>query len=218
MALGATLIISGLAFVIGAIWGEASGPPDGDIAWLYVVGGAQLLAPFVLFGTLLLAPVRTLPFAGMAPRWSKWLSEPPTPTDGIRPRRVWLVVIPAAYGGALAGSILARMPAKLPGIALGLPFLLDLERAAAIVAAVAAVLIFAALTARGKLPTTVGSVGYPETVRAEENRLATELLAQNLPPRVVTLERAEEENAKALKLVQQELQALRSRLDAIPDL
>jgi hypothetical protein len=50
------------------------------------------------------------------------------------------------------------MPARLPGLALDLPLLLDLERATAILAAVGSVLIFAVFTSRGYLPTLLGNM------------------------------------------------------------
>ena len=71
----------------------------------------------------------------------KWLATAPHPSARLRPWRGWQLAIPGAYVAAVVVSIRYGMPARLPGVALGLPFVLDLERAAAILGAIAAVFI-----------------------------------------------------------------------------
>jgi hypothetical protein len=87
----------------------------------------------------------------MAGRLVRRLAEPPEGEELLRPSRAWLLAIPSAYVIAVGGSVLYGTPAKLPGVALGLPLLLDLERAAAVLTVTAGVLIFALLTSRGQL-------------------------------------------------------------------
>jgi hypothetical protein len=57
--------------------------------------------------------------------------------------RGWLIVIPGIYTVGFVASVLYGVPAKLPGLALGFPVLLDLERAGAVLAVAAVVSIFA---------------------------------------------------------------------------
>jgi hypothetical protein len=76
--------------------------------------------------------------------------------------RGWLIVIPGIYMACFVTSVLYGVPAKLPGVALGFPVLLDLERAGAVLAMAAVVSIFAYMTSLGHLPSQVGNViGYP---------------------------------------------------------
>jgi len=78
-------------------------------------------------------------------------------------------VIPGTYVAGFAASVLYGVPARLPGVALGFPVLLDLERAGAVFAVVAVVSIFAYMTSLGHLPSQFGNViGYPITDRQHE--------------------------------------------------
>jgi len=115
------------------------------------------------------------------------LAEPPDGEELLRPSRVWLLAIPSAYAVAVSGSVLYGTPAKLPGVALGLPLLLDLERAAAVLAAIASVLIFALLTSRGHLPTQFGNLAYPAVGRQQESTRHVVELDQRLERRLVPL-------------------------------
>jgi hypothetical protein len=73
----------------------------------------------------------------------------------------WLILIPGIYMAGFVASVLYGVPAKLPGVALGFPVLLDLERAGAVLAVAAVVSIFAYMTSLGHLPSQVGNViGY----------------------------------------------------------
>jgi hypothetical protein len=78
----------------------------------------------------------------------------------LTPSWWWFSLIIICYGGAVIASVAHGTPKHLPGIALGLPALLHLERAAALLAVVAAVAIVAYLTRLGHLPTQFGNVGY----------------------------------------------------------
>src|SRR3989442_15985922 len=80
-----------------------------------------------------------------ARRLAEWLLASPRGPDPMSPRRGWLFVILVAYAVAFLVSVLYGTPRKLPGVALGSPFLLELERAAAILGAFSTVLIFAQL-------------------------------------------------------------------------
>ena len=112
---------------------------------------------------------------------------------------------------AVVGSALYGTPAKLPGVALGLPLLLDLERAAAVLAVTAGVLIFALLTSRGHLPTQFGNVAYPAVGRQEELTRRVAELDQRLERRPVPLEEGSRTNNEALPLITSELTELSAR-------
>lgn len=114
----------------------------------------------------------------------------PLPPDGR-----WLAAILAVFLAFVGVSILIGVPTKLPGIALGSAALLHIERAAAGLAILAAVGIFAFQTSRGELPTQLGSfAGYPDaaarqSTEEEVNRRVVERL-ENLERRVVPVENA----------------------------
>ena len=83
-----------------------------------------------------------------------------THTTPLKPSWWWFVLISASYAAALVASLCYGAPKHLPGIALGLPVLLHLERAGAMVAVVAAVAVVSYLTRLGHLPTQLANVGY----------------------------------------------------------
>ena len=85
-----------------------------------------------------------------------------THTTPLKPSWWWFVLISASYAAALVASLCYGAPKHLPGIALGLPVLLHLERAGAMVAVVAAVAVVAYLTRLGHLPTQLANVGYAD--------------------------------------------------------
>lgn len=144
-----------------------------------------------------------------------WLSTPPEPTPRLRPRRAWLLVLPAAYLAVLGGCWRYGTPSKLPGVALGLPLLLNLERAAAIIAALAAILIFAYLTSRGFLPTGFGNVSYPDASRQHEIERRVAELDGRIRQRLEPLEEGKQTADAALPLIQRELERLDARLEAV---
>ncbi len=72
----------------------------------------------------------------------------------------WFIVIPGLCIACFVFSVLYGTPAKLPGVALGFPVLLHLERAAAVLAVIAVVSIFAYMTSLGYLPSQLGNIGY----------------------------------------------------------
>jgi hypothetical protein len=151
----------------------------------------------------------------MIGRLAQRLAEPPEGEELLRPSRVWLLAIPSAYVIAVIGSAFYGTPAKLPGVALGLPLLLDLERAAAVLAVTAGVLIFALLTSRGHLPTQFGNVSYPAVGRQQELTRHLAELDQRLERRLVPLEDRGRSNRETLGLVAHELKQLASRLDTL---
>jgi hypothetical protein len=154
-------------------------------------------------------------FVMLAVRLVRHLTEAPEGEELLRPSRVWLLAIPSAYVIAVVGSALYGTPAKLPGVALGLPLLLDLERAAAVLAVTAGVLIFALLTSRGHLPTQFGNVAYPAVGRQEELTRRVAELDQRLERRLVPLEEGSRTNDEALPLITSELTELSRRLNAV---
>lgn len=144
-----------------------------------------------------------------------WLSTPPEPTPRLRPRRFWLLVIPAVYTFALGACWLYGTPSKLPGVALGLPLLLNLEQAASVLATSAAVLIFAYLTSRGFLPTGFGNVSYPDASRQHEIERRVTELDSRIRTRVNSLEEGGQRADTALALIRRELERLEERLTAV---
>ncbi|MFI4991624.1 MAG: hypothetical protein ACHQHO_12030 [Solirubrobacterales bacterium] len=148
-------------------------------------------------------------------RLIRHLAGTPSRPELLRPARGWLLLIPSVYAIAVVGSVLYGTPRQLPGVALGLPALLDLERAASVLAAVAAVLIFALLTSRGELPTQIGSVAYPDRARQQELARQVAELEQQLRRRLVPLEEGKESSDEALPLIANTLKQLNERLDAI---
>jgi hypothetical protein len=128
-----------------------------------------------------------------------------------------LLAIPASYLVALGGCWRYGAPSKLPGVALGLPLVLDLERAAAILAAFAAVLIFAYLTSRGFLPTAFGQVAYPDASRQHDIERGLLELDSRIRHRLEPLEEGKQTAAAALPLIQRELEGLDARLKAVED-
>lgn len=142
----------------------------------------------------------------------RWLSTPPEPTPRLQPSRAWLLVIPAAFSAALAGCWLYGTPSKLPGVALGLPLLLNLERAAGVLATIAAVLIFAYLTSRGLLPTAFGNVSYPDGARQHQIEEHIAELDDRVQRRLEPLEQGTKTANAALPLIEQKLKQLDARL------
>jgi hypothetical protein len=128
-----------------------------------------------------------------------------------------LVVIPLVYACAFVGSVLYGTPAELPGVALGLPLLLDLERAAAVLAAFALVSIFAILTSRGHLPTRFGNVGYPDIGRQHELEQRVAELNRRLNRRFGSLETRMRESDASLPVIVKALETIDSRLRLLED-
>lgn len=80
----------------------------------------------------------------------------------LTPSWWWFAGIAIVYGAALTLSACYGTPKHLPGIALGLPVLLHLERAGVMTAVLAGVATVAYLTRLGHLPTQFGNVGYSD--------------------------------------------------------
>jgi len=117
-----------------------------------------------------------------------------------------------AYAGVVLASVLYGTPARLPGVALGFPLLLHLERAAAVVGAIGAVLVVAILTRHGYLPSQLGNIGYPAVGRQHELERRVAELQQRLGSRLVPLENGMQTTDKALLLVDDKLTELDDQL------
>lgn len=129
----------------------------------------------------------------------------------------WLIVV--SYAGLVAASALVYgTPKKLPGIALGTSALLQLERGAAGLAALAVVGIFAYLTRLGQLPTQIGNVaGYPDTSKAVdlEQEIARRVAesSERLESRIFPLEEAAKSAPSSDRLILQLFAEHDRRLD-----
>jgi hypothetical protein len=143
-------------------------------------------------------PFRSNPRRGaLLPRWSGWLA-----------------VIPAIYMTGFIASVLYGVPVKLPGVALGFPVLLDLERAGAVLAVAAVVSIFAYMTSLGHLPSQVGNViGYPTADRQHELESLTEDLDRRLEHRLVSLESDRRVSDETLSAIAERLAKLEGRVN-----
>lgn len=135
----------------------------------------------------------------------------------VLPRwRGWLVVIPGVFTVGFMVSVLYGVPARLPGVALGLPVLLDLERAGAVLAVAAVVSIFAYMTSLGHLPSQVGNViGYPAADRQHELERLTAALDRRIERRLVPLEEGKRVSDEALPVITERLAALDRRVNEI---
>lgn len=139
----------------------ASGAGDPDIslmgflaaaAALIGLGAAACMKP--VLPAKLPRVARANPRANTGPK--RLSDRPPLPASWWW---FWLIVVSYAILVA-ASAVFYGTPKNLPGIALGAPALLQMERGAAGLAVVAAVSIFAYLTRLGRLPTQFGNVGY----------------------------------------------------------
>jgi hypothetical protein len=139
------------------------------------------------------------------------------PSSLLLPRwRGWLVVIPGIYVGGVVASVLYGAPAKLPGVALGFPMLLHLERAGAVLAVVSVVSIFAYMTSLGHLPSQFGNViGYPVADRQHELEQLTAEVDRRIERRLVPLEEGKRASDAVLPVIAEQLTALDRRVDAV---
>jgi hypothetical protein len=130
--------------------------------------------------------------------------------------RGWLIVIPGIYVGGFVASVLYGTPAKLPGVALGFPMLLHLERAGAVLAVVSVVSIFAYMTSLGHLPSQFGNViGYPVADRQHELERLTAEFGRRIERRLVPLEEGKRASDEVLPVIAEQLTALDRRVDAV---
>jgi hypothetical protein len=139
------------------------------------------------------------------------------PSSLLLPRwRGWLIVIPGIYVGGFVASLLYGRPAKLPGVALGFPMLLHLERAGAVLAVVSVVSIFAYMTSLGHLPSQFGNViGYPVPDRQHELEGLTAELYRRIELRLLPLEEGKRASEEVLPVIAEQLTALDRRVDAV---
>jgi hypothetical protein len=77
------------------------------------------------------------------------------------------------FGVAVLVSALYGVPKTLPGVALGWPLLLHIERAAGALGAVGAVALVAWRAAHGEFPIKFGQLEYPAKEADAEARKAT---------------------------------------------
>jgi len=137
--------------------------------------------------------------------------------SSLLPRwRGWLIVIPGIFIAGFVASVLYGVPAKLPGVALGFPLLLDLERVVAVLAVAAVVSIFAYMTSLGHLPSQVGNViGYPAADRQHELERLTAELDRRIERRLIPLEDGKRVSDEVLPVITEQLTALYRRLNEI---
>jgi hypothetical protein len=120
------------------------------------------------------------------------------------------------YVGGFVASALYGTPSKLPGVALGFPVLLHLERAGALLAVVSVVSIFAYMTSLGHLPSQFGNViGYSVADRQHELEGLTAELDRRIERRLVPLEEGKRASDEVLPVIAEQLTALDRRIDAL---
>jgi hypothetical protein len=139
------------------------------------------------------------------------------PNNLLLPRwRGWLIMIPGIYVGGFAASVLYGTPTKLPGVALGFPMLLHLERAGAVLAVVSVVSIFAYMTSLGHLPSQFGNViGYTVADRQHELEQLSAEVDRRIKRRLVPLEEGKRASDAVLPVIAEQLTALDRRVDAV---
>ena len=139
------------------------------------------------------------------------------PSSPLLPRwHGWLIVIPGIYVGCVAASVLYGTPTKLPGVALGFPMLLHLERAGAVLAVVSVVSIFAYMTSLGHLPSQFGNViGYPVAERQHELERLTAELDRRIELRLLPLEEGKRASEEVLPVIAEQLTVLDRRVNAV---
>lgn len=125
-------------------------------------------------------------------------------------------MIPGIYAGGFVSSVLYGAPARLPGVALGFPVLLHLERAGAVLAVVSVVSTFAYMTSLGHLPSQLGNViGYSVADRQHELEHLTAELRGRIEHRLVLLEAGKRASDELLPVIGKQLTALDRRVDAV---
>jgi len=130
----------------------------------------------------------------------------------LRRWRGWLFVIPVISIAGFTASVLYGTPARLPGVALGLPLLLHLERAAALLAVLAGVTVFAYMTSLGHLPSQLGNIGYSTVDRQRELDRQVIELRKEIETRFAPLEQGSQASDQAVLLIQSDLADLDHRL------
>jgi hypothetical protein len=134
LTVGATLAISGLACVVGALCARHWGPPNGDLFGLGLAGIALIVIGI------------------MAPVVADKLGE-----MSIRSHHTKFALAVVAVAGAVFASERFGTPTHLPGIALGWPLLLHLERGAALVATVGVIGLVLWRGAHNEWPESIGN-------------------------------------------------------------
>lgn len=138
------------------------------------------------------------------------------PTGSLLTRwRGWLILIPGICITCFVASLLYGTPAKLPGVALGFPVLLHLERAVAVLAVIAVVSIFAYMTSLGYLPNQLGNIGYSAVGRQHVLDRHVAELKQTIESRLRPLEQGQRASYQALTLIRRDLAELDRRLTAL---
>jgi hypothetical protein len=126
---GAVLVVSGIAYLLGALLVTYLGSGPDDTRWLYVIAAA-----FVLTGAV------AVTLDGRLPRVSK------------RSRGARFAIGVFVVAGCVYASSRVGIPKTLPGIALGWPLLFHVERGAALIGAIGLVALVLWRGAKGEWP------------------------------------------------------------------
>jgi len=132
----------------------------------------------------------------------------------------WFCLVVVLYAAFIAVSVHVGVPKKLPGVALGSPALLYIERASVALVAVAAVFILAAATRLGRLPSRPRSAGTAATAKrgVQYDQEIARRAGQNgekAAARLVALENGARASAEAIALTEPVLSAHSQRLAAL---
>jgi hypothetical protein len=212
---GLAMICSGIITAIGAALASATGDPDIAVSGFFGAAGVLVC----LGAGACITPM----FPAKLPRVAGANAHPTTRSDHtpLPPSWGWFGLIVVSYISLVAASaVFYGTPKKLPGIALGASALLQMERGAAGLAAIAIVCIFAYLTRLGQLPTQIANVAsYPDTTAAVdlEQEVARRVAerTENLERRIFLLEEAAKSAIPSDRLVAQIFAEHDRRLDEL---
>jgi hypothetical protein len=140
--------------------------------------------------------------------------------DMVPGGRWWWSLIPA-YALVALVSVRYGMPSKLPGVALGFPALLDMERAGALLSVAGIVFVVAYMTSHGYLPTQVGNFLRYSVIASKVSRRQQDLedtrlgYIEDIERRLMPMEAAEASTDEALKATLNELDDVVRRLSRL---
>lgn len=126
--------------------------------------------------------------------------------------RLWFFAILALYCLLVAASVVYGAPQPLPGVALGYPALLHVERAAALLGGLGAVLLVTYRTAQANFPSSLGNVTYSDRSDVKELEVRVADLSRTSHERLAVLEHTTQRNAEIDQLVASQLTIVEARL------